>query len=130
MKKENYASIDTINNIFKNKKIVSIYGLEIDGDEILFEFKNGENIKMYHSQDCCETVSIEDINGDKNLEEAIFYEILEKECDKEALNDYDESFTWTFYTIRTSKGYLDIRWYGTSNGYYSESVEFTINYLS
>lgn len=130
MKKENYASIDTINNIFKNKKIVSIDGLEIDGDEILFEFENGESIKMYHSQDCCETVSIEDINGDKNLEEAIFYEILEKECDKEALNDYDESFTWTFYTIRTSKGYLDIRWYGTSNGYYSESVEFTINYLS
>lgn len=130
MKEENYASIDTINNIFKNKKIVSIEGLEIDSNEILFEFENGENIIMYHSQDCCETVSIEDINGDKNLEEAIFYEILEKECDKEALSDYDESFTWTFYTIRTSKGYLDIRWYGTSNGYYSESVEFKINYLS
>lgn len=128
---KDYADIGEVNEAFKNKKILSVSGFDLyNREECFINFDNNEFIQIYHAQDCCEDVWLEDINGDTNLEGAIFYEIIEKECNKDALNEEDESFTWTFYTIRTSKGYLDLRWYGTSNGYYSESISFLIYYKS
>lgn len=86
--------------------------------------------RFFHSQDCCESVYIESIVGDLNdlVGEPI---ILAEETVSEnespegrAIPEYsDESFTWTFYKLATRKGYVDIRWFGSSNGYYSESVE-------
>jgi hypothetical protein len=112
-----------INELFTNKKIVDI---EITDEEITLFFDNEDYFKMFHEQECCENVYIEDINGNKQLKESIFYELIEKKCDKDALDEDDESFTWTFYTIKTSLGYLDIRWYGSSSGYYSENVDLEV----
>ena len=94
-----------------------------DDTEIIFLDEPGCGYKMYHMQDCCESVYVEDIDGD--LSDLIGSPITQAEeaSSKDGpLSEYDESYTWTFYKLATAKGYITIRWYGTSNGYYSESV--------
>ena len=111
-------------------------------DQINFYCTDGIAYAMYHDQDCCENVSIEDISGDLNdlvgtpiliAEEVVTLEEIPEQAAKEEKRkreegedyyDYRDSWTWTFYKFATIKGYVTIRWYGESNGYYSESVDF------
>lgn len=99
----------------------------VDNDYIKFVTVDGEVYNMYHNQDCCESVTIESVVGD--IEDLIGVPILvaeESSSDENPegveVSEYQESVTWTFYKLATIKGYVDIRWYGESNGYYSEGV--------
>jgi len=99
-----------------------------DNEEIIFTTDKGEKYKLYHTYDCSESVTVEDVIG--NLADLVGSPLLmaEEETSNEnpeGINkEYQESFTWTFYKFATLKGYVTIRWYGESNGYYSESVDF------
>ena len=97
-----------------------------DNAELIFTLDNGEEYVLYHSQDCCESVSIEDIEGD--LQDLVGTPILQADESTNSEDKLDkeiyDSFTWTFYKLATIKGYVTIRWLGESNGYYSESVIF------
>lgn len=93
------------------------------GESIVFE--NAKfRFTFHHEQDCCETVSIEDIIGDlEDLEGCPLLVASEKSnVDDPPLSSGEESYTWTFYTFATYKGFVDVRFYGASNGYYSESI--------
>lgn len=92
-------------------------------DELYFTTTDGTTYKMFHYQDCCELVYIEDIIGD--LGDLIGAPLLmAEEVTERGREDNWKSQTWTFYKFATLKGYVTIRWLGESNGYYSESVDF------
>ena len=112
---------DVIGKILKNVT-VNDSGVDSGDDQILFDFEDGERYKMFHPQDCCESVVIEDVNGD--IKDLIGEPLLIAEEIVSDDTSATESGTWSFYKFATIKGYVDIRWYGISNGYYSESVHF------
>lgn len=114
-----------IESSLNGKTISSITGCYQGSDSIEIKFSDNTYLRFFHYQNCCESVEVEDVVGDPNNHEgAILYGIDEKTSNDSISGDESYSFTYTFYTIKTSKGYLDIRWYGSSNGYYSESVSY------
>ena len=116
------------------KTITKIEGLEVDSYEVTFHCSDGSVFKMYPDDDSflcgnCIDIAIEEVSGD--VECLIGTEIVkaeerrsEKKVGHMGGNRWDDPEVWTFYTLATVKGYVDIRWYGTHNGYYSAEVSF------
>ena len=120
--------------------IKRVYGLHEETEDIAFHCKDDYIVVMYHEQDCCEQVYLDSCdsvtNGVDIYTDCDWCEIEEVSSEGCGSKTYgarsngepweDDSFTWTFYKLKTNKGYDNMRWYGCSNGYYSESVDFAI----
>lgn len=97
-------------------------------DRMTLRTSCGRSFLFYHSQDCCESVNIDQIEGD--LGDLIGSPLIEVSEDISRENppgffrDYQDSYTHTTFTFATEKGRVVVRWYGESNGYYSEAVSF------
>ena len=106
----------------------TLYKAEADGDTLTLYLSNTNYVRFQHHQSCCESVYIEDICGD--LEDLVGAPLVEAEevsnYDAEPLSKHEDSYTWTFYRFRTRKGSVSVRWYGSSNGYYSEDVSVEV----
>ena len=122
-------------------KIIS--KIEITTDRVIFTtlsdekdkynvLKDGLVYHAYHNQDCCEDVFLEKVIG--SITNILISPVLSTDEKADSINhpedyienieDSQESFTWTYHTIRTKNGEVTFRWLGTSNGYYGESVYF------
>lgn len=117
---------------FSGKTIQEIRGCKKHSDEVTIIFTDGSCLKFYHRQDCCETILLEDY--DITPEWLIDSKIIsvEERISRSGegikpLNNWAESYTWSFYAIKTSSSTMVLRWYGESNGWYSETVD--IDYL-
>lgn len=104
-----------------------VFSQVVATDDLLVFQNDAVRYRFYHDQDCCESVYIEDIIGD--LDDLVGSPILQaeevsysKDDEYAPLSDSHEDFLWTFYKFSTIKGSVTIRWYGSSNGYYSVSV--------
>lgn len=116
-----YKSFDILNG----GVITEIKGMEEGSEEITFTTIKGgisNTYRMWHDQDCCENVWLSDICGD--IEDLLFAEVIHAEEREESGDSNWGTYTWTFYDIQTTKGCVNLRWVGESNGYYSESVNF------
>jgi hypothetical protein len=100
-----------------------------DDETITFDFASGLQCRFYHDQDCCESVAIDSVDG--GLEDLVGKPLTDVE---EFIGDEfapvgwkdggSESHTWTAYRFAVDGAAMTVRWFGQSNGYYSESVNF------
>lgn len=101
-----------------------------DDDRIIMTSVTGDKYFFHHFQNCCEFVTIKEIVGDLN--DLVGTPIVEAEeaCSGSETTESEYGFsdheTWTFYKLGTMRGHVNISWYGSSNGYYSESVDKTL----
>lgn len=114
---------DLLNKVFKSVEITNV-----DPDDdcdyndcVVFTTIDDEVYVMMHLQDCCEHVYLESVDNDTTV--LVGSQILvaeERINSKKRLNGSEK---WTFYLLGTTEGCCNFRWYGSSNGYYSERVD-------
>ena len=139
MEKNYNDNYDATFDELKGKTLTSIEG-GVGSDTMIFTCKTGEKYQLHYYEDCCAHCSVEEIHGD--IEDIVGSKILLAEVvdnvgvpeeiqtarDKQKAEDEfyygPDSETWVFYKLATIKGSVTIRWYGTSNGYYSETATF------
>lgn len=93
--------------------------------QLEFLTDTGEKLILGHAQDCCESVYLADVVGD--LADLVGQPILRAEEAVSTETDEDGDRTrWSFYKLATRSGYVDLRWLGRSNGFYSEAVELFV----
>lgn len=94
-----------------------------ENEALMLQLENDSTVRFMHHQSCCESVYIEDIEGD--LDDLVGSPILQAEEVTEE-NEDAEYGMWTFYKFATAKGRVTIRFYGSSNGYYSVGVSMGV----
>jgi hypothetical protein len=115
-------------NSLLNENIVDVSATK---DTLTFKTSKGVTVEFYHEQNCCEDVHIEDICGDLNdlkgtllVAEEVSSEEVQSLTQETAEGD---DIKWTFYIFATIKGSVTVRWYGSSNGYYSTEVNVKVS---
>ena len=95
----------------------------VDDGDVLWFVTDGGTYKMYHQEDCCEYVRLEDVVGSLVALFGAHITVAEETSKHAGPGKGGESETWTFYKLQTPQGDVTLRWLGESNGYYSESVD-------
>jgi hypothetical protein len=117
------ATMNDLNNLV-GATILSVEGCSIGSDNVTFHTDKGD-LRLYFDNDyygpCCVDVRVEDVNGDLPDLVGGIVSVAEERSNQEG-DRGDYRTKWTFYTIRTTKGDLDMRWLGKDNGYYGVSV--------
>lgn len=114
--------------------IVEINGMKEGSERVTLISKEGNKLVLWYEHDCCASCDIAQVDGDPldllglpllMAEEVTGESVGQNEdlnADGEPHGEWHDSHTWTFYKFATVAGYVTLRWYGSSNGYYSETT--------
>ena len=124
---------NTINEFKKMVgEIISEITLKTDDnnyEQLIFKTESGKIFKMFHENDCCEIVYLEDVIGGRLtdlLGETVVDVDIKTNSVKNNKNteEYEYYFyEYYFYEIKTNVNTITLRWYGESD-YYSAYVDF------
>lgn len=122
---------------YDNSSIINqtITGVDIstydNNDAVILYFENGHYFTMYHDRDCCESVELIDEDNDnyQSLRDLVGAKLLNIEAvsNEHETSEYTREL-WTFYNLVTTKDIVQLRWFGSSNGYYSEEIYDKVGY--
>lgn len=98
-------------------------------DGLRLTTREGRVAVILHEQECCESVSLIDVCGD--LSDLVgspitVAEARTSDASAKGENTYGHAYdsaTWTFIELATVKGSVTLRFFGESNGYYSETAD-------
>jgi len=103
-------------------EILTHIDIDPDNDVILLTTQSGRQVRIFHDQDCCESVAIKGTDGEwHNLIGKPIVEATQEESQDDT-SEF-ESCTHTQLSFRVDDATVISRWIGTSNGCYSESVD-------
>ena len=115
-------------NTLVGRTLVRVEGMHAGSDVVRFTTDTGETFELYHRQNCCESVRLNDVNvvgaDDALVGSPIVEADVRTNSDDPPRTEWNKSWTWTFYRLATARGTVTLRWLGESNGYYSEGVSF------
>jgi hypothetical protein len=116
---------------FTGATIVEVTTDAPDTDEsirplLAFHATDGRVLVFGHWQDCCESVQLSNWDeADGAFLEGATFRGAEVRTTRR-VTEWGDSMTSTFYEVATSKGSLTLSFQGSSNGYYSESVDVVL----
>ena len=111
--------IQSLDDLF-GRKVKSVTGCHKGSEYMEICFTDGLKA-IFEPANYMANVEIEDVNGDPQGMVGNLITLVEVISDLDSANN-----TWTYYRFATLDGYIDIRWFGSSNGYYSEKVNWYI----
>lgn len=120
------SRFDDISDLI-GETLTEVSGADRLSETITFCCASGRRFVLFHRHDCCESVSVEDVTGDvADLIGCpiVMAEIVENDSDPPPTPVEYGSYTWSFVKLATARGYVTIRWYGQSDGYYCETPSF------
>lgn len=116
----------------------TVESIELLNGQVTFNVASDGKYKLTYEGDCCSEGELIDVAGELTdlvgspivmaelvtNTDAVRQNHLPPSATERAEQMDQGSFTWSFYKFATAKGYVTLSWFGTSNGYYTETVEF------
>ena len=110
--------------VLRSQTLINITG-NVGDKSMVFTTIDNKEYNLYNQDENFGNdvqVIVKEITGD--LSDLLNHPLLMAEMVTNKGKNPGISETWTFYKLATIKGSVTIQWYGKSNGYYSEAVDF------